>query len=47
VWGHHFPKITAVNHLISSDICFHMIQEATTWSTTIALCDLKSIVLSG
>ena len=30
VWGHHFPKKSAVNHLISSDICFRMIQEATT-----------------
>ena len=37
VWGHHFPKKSAVNHLISSDICFRMIQEATTWSTKSAL----------
>ena len=37
VWGHHFPKKSAVNHLISSDICFRKIQEATTWSTKSAL----------
>jgi diadenosine tetraphosphate (Ap4A) HIT family hydrolase len=37
VWGHHFPKKSAVNHLISSDICFRMIQEATAWSTKSAL----------
>jgi hypothetical protein len=29
VWRHRFPKKSAVNHLISSDICFRMIQEAT------------------
>ena len=29
VWGHQFPKITAVNHPISSDICFCMIQGGT------------------
>jgi len=29
VWGHQFPKKSSVNHLISSDICFRMIQEAT------------------
>ena len=28
VWGHHFPKKSVVNHLISSDICFRMIQQS-------------------
>jgi hypothetical protein len=29
VWRQRFPKKSTVNHLISSDICFRMIQEAT------------------
>jgi hypothetical protein len=37
VWGHHYPKTTAVKPLISSDIHCRLMQEATIWSTKVAL----------
>jgi hypothetical protein len=37
VWGHHNPKPAAVTHLISSDIHCRLMQEATIWSTKVAL----------
>ena len=33
VWGHHYPKTSAVKLLISSDIHCRLMQEATIWST--------------